>query len=1154
AYTLHVGRQRMAYRQMILCRNREEAIDALSRGEGLPRPEAEGRGNPLRLPWQSDMRLPWQSDRRLPWQSDSRVEQRVDRPVAFLFPGVGEQFVGMARELYQQEETFREVVDRCCNFLQASLGLDVRDVLFAGDMIANEQYSAASLPTKPDLRALLGRDGRDGHHEQNGFSQGEGHGVHEHNGHLSPAQERLKQTAVAQPLAFVIEYALAQLLISWGIRPQAMIGYSLGEYVAACLAGVLSLEDALTLVARRAQLIQELPPGAMLAVALSEADVQPYLDEQVNLAAISAPATCVLAGPVAAIERLEAQLSSRDIAHRRVETTHAFHSHMLASIREPLIELASGVALHEPRIPYISNVTGTWITAEQATDPAYWARHMCQTVRFADGVSQLLQQSEQVLLEVGPGQSLASFVKQHPSCERERMPFVLSTMPSRSERQSEQAYLLTALGKLWLLGVPIDWEGFSTHERRRRLSLPTYPFERQRYWIEAKKQRSSDSSYKEIGADGELRRIDDLTGWFSLPSWRQSLPPAPLTPDALPKQAGCWLLLSDACGVGKRLAEQLAAYQQDVVTVLPGATFARQGENVYTVQPGRRADYESLLKAMREQGKTPGRVVHLWGVTPPGAIDLDDLLATGFYSLLALAQAMGDCAFDSACEIAVISNELQNVTGSEQQSPGKATITGPCRVIPQEYSSLTCRSIDICLPEPGSWQEEMLTQQLWEELISTSAATDSVVALRGDSRWVQMFEKVTMTGQQPQNARLREGGVYLITGGLGGIGLSIAGYLARTLHAKLALVGRGGLPPRQEWPLILAGQGDIAGVGRRIRQVQALEEAGAETLIVAADVTDEAQMHAAVQQTLAAFGALHGVIHAAGVPGSGLMQLKTPEAAGRVLAPKVQGTLVLERVLAGLSLDFLVLFSSITAVTGGPGQVDYCAANAFLDAYARERGARNGLTVAINWSEWQWDAWEEGLLGYGEEARAFFKAHRQKFGISFEEGIEALRRILSYRLPNVVVSPQDFQAMVALSKSFTATSVLERERQGQQGRELHPRPALGSSYVPPRSDLERQIAAIWEELLGIASVGVNDNFFELGGNSLMGVDLVARLRKALALESLAAYVIYEAPSVSALANYVEQGRKTQFVEERHERGEKRRESLKQRMRTTGRTK
>ncbi len=255
-----------------------------------------------------------------------------------------------------------------------------------------------------------------------------------------------------------------------------------------------------------------------------------------------------------------------------------------------------------------------------------------------------------------------------------------------------------------------------------------------------------------------------------------------------------------------------------------------------------------------------------------------------------------------------------------------------------------------------------------------------MVALRGRHRWTQIFEPLCLDHQERPVPRLRAGGVYLITGGLGGIGLAMAEHLARTVQAKLVLTSRTELPPRQEWPAILAAQGDTQGVGRQIRIVQALEAEGTEVLILSADVTNELQMHSVIEQALATFGAIHGVLHTAGLPGVGLMQLKTPEMASRVLAPKVMGTLVLERVLEGVALDFLALFSSITSSTGGgPGQVDYCAANAFLDAYAHRYSSRHGITVAIDWSEWQWNAWESGLTGYGVEAETFFKQSRQRF-------------------------------------------------------------------------------------------------------------------------------------------------------------------------------
>ncbi len=464
---------------------------------------------------------------------------------------------------------------------------------------------------------------------------------------------------------------------------------------------------------------------------------------------------------------------------------------------------------------------------------------------------------------------------------------------------------------------------------------------------------------------------------------------------------------------------------------------------------------------------------------------------------------------------------------------------------------MDCRSIDVVLPETGSWHEEVLVRQLVDELLNkVEEAEDGVVALRGKRRWIQCFEPVALEKQvEDEHICFRQGGVYLITGGLGGIGMAMASYLAHTVQAKLVLVGRTGLPPRYLWQQILADEATTAGSVRQIRQILALEAQGASVLLAQADVTDETQMRAVITQALATFGTINGVLHAAGVPGIGLIQLKSPLQAAQVLAPKIQGTLVLERVLRDCVLDFMALFSSVTSTTGGgPGQVDYCAANAFLDAFAHSHNthsAQQGLTIAIDWSEWQWNAWETGLNSYGPEAQAYFTANRQRFGIAFAEGAEAFQRILAARLPHVVVSTQDFRSIAEQSKFFTATEVLQRTREQRHGMDTHPRPQLASSYVSPSSNSERQIASLWEELLGTAPVGINDNFFELGGNSLMGIDLITRLRKLLHIETLAAHVLYEAPTVSSLARYLEQDNTEEDVEERHERGRRRREGLKQ---------
>jgi phthiocerol/phenolphthiocerol synthesis type-I polyketide synthase E len=414
-HTLQVGRRTVDHRLAVVCRDREDALAVLSGAD------------PQRL---------------------LRSEQESsDRPVTFLFPGLGEHYPGMARDLYETEPAFRAVLDECCDLLAPRLGLDLRSLLFP------PVASGASGGARPGLRAMLGREQR--------------------------PQSELDRTLYAQTAVFAVEYALARLLMEWGIRPQSLIGYSVGEYVAACVAGVLSLPDAMALVAHRARLIDGLPAGAMLAVPLAEEDVRPLLDDRLSIAALNGPSVSVLSGPGDAVAEVERRLAGQGTPTRRLPTTHAFHSQMMEPIRDAFARVAGEVPLHPPEIPYLSNVTGTWITAEEATDPGYWVRHLCQTVRFADGLAELSREPERVLLEVGPGQGLTSLALQAPG-ELVAIP----TLRSSWDLQPDNAFLITALAKLWLAGLRVDWNGFYAHERRRRVPLPTYPFERQRYFID----------------------------------------------------------------------------------------------------------------------------------------------------------------------------------------------------------------------------------------------------------------------------------------------------------------------------------------------------------------------------------------------------------------------------------------------------------------------------------------------------------------------------------------------------------------------------------------------------------------------------------------------------------------------------------------------
>jgi acyl transferase domain-containing protein/thioesterase domain-containing protein len=361
-----------------------------------------------------------------------RAVKSRTREVVFMFPGQGSQYVNMGVNFYRDEPIFREIIDHCAEILQPLMGLDLRSIIYPG---AEAAESAAV---------------------------------------------SLAQTFLTQPALFVTEYALAKLWQSWGVQPQSMIGHSIGEFVAACLAGVFSLEDALLLVAIRGQLMWDLPSGSMLSVQLPATAMVERLSLDLAIAAINSPSLCVVSGPAPQIATMQAQLESEEISCRLLHTSHAFHSGMMDSIVEPFAQVVNQVQLSPPQIPFVSTVTGDWITDTQAIDPNYWATHLRQTVQFAQGVQTIWQQPDLVLLEVGPRTTTAILARQQAQDLQQQV--AISSLGSDST--TEWTGLLAAVGQLWSAGVSIDWNSFESLETRSRIPLPTYPFERKRFWID----------------------------------------------------------------------------------------------------------------------------------------------------------------------------------------------------------------------------------------------------------------------------------------------------------------------------------------------------------------------------------------------------------------------------------------------------------------------------------------------------------------------------------------------------------------------------------------------------------------------------------------------------------------------------------------------
>lgn len=843
----------------------------------------------------------------------SSIIKTEDPSVIFLFPGQGAQYVNMGLGLYQTRPWFCQEVDRCLEIFKSITGDDIKHILYPGDLVSEES------------------------------SAGSNRSNESYNSHLS----YINQTEIAQPVLFIFEYALAKSLMKWGIEPHAMMGHSIGEYVAACLSGVFSLSDALKLVILRGQLMQKVPPGAMLSVPLPGTEIQSLLGQELSLAAVNGPSHCVVSGPHEAVASFEKQLKEKGYDTRPLHTSHAFHSKMMEPILKEFKAHVRQVQLNKPQLPYISNLTGTWITVEEATNPLYWSNHLRQTVQFYHGLQRLMQEKNSIFVEVGPGNGLSTLVKKQP-----HPPRTVNLIKHPQQNISDEYCLLKGLGQLWLYGVKINWLAWHSGEKRHRISLPPYPFEGQYYWLQEKIPRSSTDSPSREPA---LVKQANIANWFYVPSWKRS--PLVNHKKTTSKTPYNILLFMDEGDWGTKLVKGLEQEYQDVIIVRAGLEFKQEAPHQYLINPKISNHFDRLIGELRKLEQTPGKMIHLWNLSKetgqyPGIEESEKARDFGFYPLLYMAQAIGKQGISHQVQLFVVTNNMQEVTGGELWAPEKSIVLGPVRTIGQEYANLGCQCIDITFPTPNGEDEEDLLDLLLSEFAGD--ASDPVTAYRGHHRWVQHFEPFPMEKSQHPPVTLRQQGVYLITGGLGGIGLTIAEYLVKTMKAKLILTGRSYFPAKDDWQKWLENHNHQDKMSGKIKKLQQLETLGGEILIFSADVTNKAQMQEAILQAGQRWGPINGIIHSAGLAGGGVIQQRTRETTDPILAPKVMGTLILDDIFKNKDLDFFILCSSLSSILGPMGQVGYCAANAFLDAFANYRNSiSDTFTAAINWDAWQ---------------------------------------------------------------------------------------------------------------------------------------------------------------------------------------------------------
>jgi acyl transferase domain-containing protein len=1064
AYTLQVGRRIYKQRRMLVTSGVAGAVGALSSPGEI---SAVDSGKAV-----------------------TAVTEEKKRPVIFMFSGVGSQYVNMGRDLYENEPVFRQEIDRCFEILRTIPGGDIKDILYPAEEESGDR-------TQEDPM---------------------GHPVS------------------AQLAIFVLEYALARLIMKWGIKPDAMIGYSFGEYVAACMAGVFSLEEGLELVVSRANLIQQTPEGAMLSVPVPVEELKQLMDDDdnVSIAIDNGPAT-IVGGTREAIDTFEKKMKDRKYICMRVNPssqTRALHSKEMESILKPFEDLVAQVALQVPGIPYISNVTGKEIIGNDVTHTDYWASHLRETVQFANGIKELVKEPNAIFIEIGPGRDLCALVKRY--IEDNPGQRVINLVRHPQQDVSDTAFLLERIGRLWLYGLKIDWMEFYPGEKRRRISLPTYPFERKRYWIEG---NPFSSSYIPHISQPEsvIRKKADISDWFYIPVWKQSSPIFVKDSQADSHPHGGYLVFTDGEGIGDRLAEEFIAQDREVVRVKIGTDFHLEKEGIYHVNPCQKKDYEKLIAEIGKTREMPRRIVHLWSISPhsphpsgeePWTLTKERVARAqdyGFYSLLYLLQALQQEDISDTFQLMVITNNMQAISGESYLCPEQSTVLAAVKVIPQEHPSIQCRSIDIVLPEtkPGMGDRHLhrLVEQLLEEL--SGASPDKITALRDNRRWVQTYEpiKLEAAGEPGKNPKLREGGVYLLTGGLGSIGLVLAKYLAVGVKAKLVLIGRSPFPPRDQWGLWLASHPQTDNVSKRIRKIMEIEERGGKVLAVSADTADEKQMRDVVFQAEHAFGPINGVIHAAGISDERFfspMAMMEKNLGEIHFQPKMWGLMTLQKVLGHKKLDFFILMSSMSAILGGLAFYPYTAANIFMDSLLQQHNRQSAVPwIGVNWDSWQLDEKtdQHGKLGASIAALV----------MNSEEGMEAFNRVLSHlKEGRLIHSLGDLQARLD-----QWINIKDRDKE-EPGKETLPfistRENLSSPYAPPRNPVEKELTEIWQNFFGFDKVGILDDFFELGGDSLKGISIAAKMSKKLNANVSISVIFYKL-TIEGIAQHINSTKK-----------------------------